>query len=52
MDNTALYLLFLFSEANKMSVISEGEYRTFLNECLDELEVLTGVKIERASNES
>ena len=50
--DTRLYLLFLFSEAEKMKVIDSGEYRTFLNERLDELETLTGVKIERMTNET
>lgn len=52
MDNTALYLLFLFSEAERMKVINSGDYRTFLSECLDELEKTTGVKIERTTNET
>lgn len=52
MDNTTLYLLFLFSEAERMKVINSDGYRTFLSECLDELEALTGVKIERTTNET
>lgn len=52
MDNYALYLLFLFSEAERMKVINSDEYRTFLSECLDELETSTGVKIERTTNET
>lgn len=52
MDNHVLYLLFLFSEAERMKVINSDEYRTFLSECLDELETSTGVKIERTTNET
>ena len=52
MDSTSLYLLFLFSEAERMKVINSDEYRTFLNERLDELEILTDVKIKRMTNES
>lgn len=52
MDNTAFYLLFLFSEAERMKVINSDEYRTFLNERLDELETLTDVEIKRTTNES
>ena len=52
MDNTAFYLLFLFSEAERMKVINSDEYRTFLNERLDELETLTDAKIERTTNET
>lgn len=52
MDDVALYLLFLFSEAEKMKVINSNEYRAFLSERLDELEVITGIKIERTTNET
>ena len=52
MDNTSLYLLFLFSEAERMKVINSDEYRTFLNERLDELETLTDVEIKRTTNET
>lgn len=46
------YLLFLFSEAERMKVIDSGIYKAFLNERLDELEEITGVKIERTTNET
>lgn len=56
MDNVDLYaihyLLFLFSEAERMKVIDSGIYKAFLNERLDELEEITGVKIERITNET
>lgn len=52
MGDLNVYLLFLFSEAEKMQVINSDEYRKFLNDRLDELETLTGVKIERVTNES
>lgn len=46
------YLLFLFSEAERMKVIDSGIYKSFLNDRLDELEEITGVKIERTTNET
>jgi len=54
MDNSSLrlYLLFLFSEAEKMQVINSGAYRAFLSDRLDELEEITSIKIERATNET
>jgi len=48
---TKYYLLFLFSEAERMKVIDSGIYRAFLNERLDELEEISGVKIKRTTNE-
>lgn len=54
MDNPSLrlYLLFLFSEAEKMQVINSGDYRAFLSDRLDELEEITSIKIERTTNET
>lgn len=52
MGDLKVYILFLFSEAERMQVINSDEYRKFLNDRLDDLEELADVKIERMTNES
>jgi len=47
--DTRHYLLFLFSEAERMNVINSDAYRAFLSERLDELEEISGVKIKRTT---